>query len=98
MENLSSYNMDNPHPQGDVENPPPWVKSLLESGMVTEVYKFSKFIHGSSVLHPPPPPNPTAPTGGAISHHAQQGARTVVAVLYGEPLSPEASIFDLISF
>jgi len=36
--------------QGDVENPPRWVKDLLESGMVTEVYKFSKFIHGSAVL------------------------------------------------
>jgi SPX domain protein involved in polyphosphate accumulation len=33
-----------------VENPPQWVKGLLESGMVTEVYKFSKFIHGSAVL------------------------------------------------
>lgn len=36
--------------QGDVENPPAWVKDLLESGMVTEVYKFSKFIHGGAVL------------------------------------------------
>jgi len=36
--------------QGDVENPPQWVKDMLESGMVTEVYKFSKFIHGGAVL------------------------------------------------
>lgn len=36
--------------QGDVENPPVWVKDLLEGGWCTEVYKFSKFIHGSAVL------------------------------------------------
>ena len=36
--------------QGEVENPAQWVKDLLESGMCTEVYKFSKFIHGSAVL------------------------------------------------
>jgi SPX domain protein involved in polyphosphate accumulation len=36
--------------QGDVENPPTWVKDMISSGMVTEVYKFSKFIHGSAVL------------------------------------------------
>jgi hypothetical protein len=36
--------------QGDVENPPRWVKDMISSGMVTEVYKFSKFIHGSAVL------------------------------------------------
>ena len=36
--------------QGDVDNPPRWVKDMISSGMVTEVYKFSKFIHGSAVL------------------------------------------------
>jgi len=36
--------------QGDVDNPPNWVKDMISSGMVTEVYKFSKFIHGSAVL------------------------------------------------
>eukprot|EP00802_Teleaulax_amphioxeia_P000832 Tamp_00833.p1 GENE.Tamp_00833~~Tamp_00833.p1 ORF type:complete len:1007 (+),score=271.07 Tamp_00833:253-3273(+) len=36
--------------QGDIDNPPAWVKDMISSGMVTEVYKFSKFIHGSAVL------------------------------------------------
>ena len=36
--------------QGDIDNPPRWVKDMIASGMVTEVYKFSKFIHGSAVL------------------------------------------------
>lgn len=29
---------------------PPWVTELLESGMLLEVHKFSKFIHGCAVL------------------------------------------------
>ncbi len=33
-----------------MENPPTWVRELLDSGACTEVYKFSKFIHGSAVL------------------------------------------------
>jgi SPX domain protein involved in polyphosphate accumulation/uncharacterized membrane protein YidH (DUF202 family) len=36
--------------QGEVENPSQWVRDLLNSGMCTEVYKFSKFIHGGAVL------------------------------------------------
>lgn len=31
---------------------PPWVTELLESGMLLEVHKFSKFIHGCAVLLP----------------------------------------------
>mmetsp|Transcript_22465 Transcript_22465/g.53899 ORF Transcript_22465/g.53899 Transcript_22465/m.53899 type:complete len:971 (+) Transcript_22465:80-2992(+) len=36
--------------QGEVENPAQWVQDLLGGGMCTEVYKFSKFIHGGAVL------------------------------------------------
>ena len=31
---------------------PPWVTELLNSGMLLEVHKFSKFIHGCAVLLP----------------------------------------------
>eukprot|EP01025_Chloroclados_australasicus_P001127 TRINITY_DN103366_c0_g1_i1.p1 TRINITY_DN103366_c0_g1~~TRINITY_DN103366_c0_g1_i1.p1 ORF type:complete len:271 (-),score=22.62 TRINITY_DN103366_c0_g1_i1:275-1087(-) len=30
--------------------PPIWVQDLLNSGLLTEIHKFSKFIHGTSVL------------------------------------------------
>jgi len=36
--------------EGDA--PPSWVQELLQSGYVTEVHKFSKFIHGSATLLP----------------------------------------------
>ncbi|GMH45835.1 hypothetical protein BSKO_13798 [Bryopsis sp. KO-2023] len=32
------------------EEPPPWVQNILDSGMIVEVPKFSKFLHGSSLL------------------------------------------------
>lgn len=32
--------------------PPPWVQELLDSGYLTEVHKFSKFIHGTATLFP----------------------------------------------
>lgn len=31
---------------------PPWVTELIQSGMLSEVHKFSKFIHGCAVLLP----------------------------------------------
>ena len=31
---------------------PPWVTDLINSGMLMEVHKFSKFIHGCAVLLP----------------------------------------------
>ncbi|CAD7705264.1 unnamed protein product [Ostreobium quekettii] len=31
---------------------PAWVQELLDSGLCTEVYKFSKFIHGTATLFP----------------------------------------------
>jgi uncharacterized membrane protein YidH (DUF202 family) len=34
------------------EEAPEWIKELLESGYLTEVHKFSKFIHGSATLMP----------------------------------------------
>lgn len=34
------------------EEPPEWVTNLIESGMLTEVHKFSKFIHGCATLLP----------------------------------------------
>ena len=34
------------------ETAPAWVTELLESGMLTEVHKFSKFIHGTCTLFP----------------------------------------------
>jgi SPX domain protein involved in polyphosphate accumulation len=36
----------------DGEAPPEWVSDLMESGLVTEVHKMSKFIHGTAVLFP----------------------------------------------
>lgn len=32
--------------------PPEWVQDLMSSGLITEVHKMSKFIHGSAVLFP----------------------------------------------
>ncbi len=32
--------------------PPPQVQELIESGLLTEVHKFSKFIHGTATLFP----------------------------------------------
>lgn len=37
-------------PEG--EQPPEWVRDLMESGLITMVFKFSKFIHGTAVLFP----------------------------------------------
>lgn len=34
----------------DDEEPPQWVIDLINSGMLTEVHKFSKFVHGCAVL------------------------------------------------
>jgi len=34
------------------ESAPAWVKELIDSGLLTEVHKFSKFIHGSCTLYP----------------------------------------------
>lgn len=34
------------------ETAPAWVTELIESGMLTEVHKFSKFIHGTCTLFP----------------------------------------------
>ncbi|CAG9460086.1 unnamed protein product [Pedinophyceae sp. YPF-701] len=36
----------------DGEQPPQWVQELLASGYLTEVHKFSKFIHGTATLLP----------------------------------------------
>ncbi|KAG5176603.1 VTC domain-containing protein [Tribonema minus] len=35
----------------DEASTPPWITHLLKSGMLHEVHKFSKFIHGCAVLH-----------------------------------------------
>jgi len=37
-------------PEG--QTAPPWVQELLDSGYLTEVHKFSKFIHGTCTLFP----------------------------------------------
>ncbi|KAF8057149.1 VTC4 [Scenedesmus sp. PABB004] len=37
---------------GQGQEAPAWVQELLESGYLTEVHKFSKFIHGSCTLTP----------------------------------------------
>ncbi len=37
---------------GDESETPKWINELLESGMLHEVHKFSKFIHGCATLHP----------------------------------------------
>ncbi|KDD74760.1 VTC domain-containing protein [Helicosporidium sp. ATCC 50920] len=37
-------------PEGDAA--PDWVKDLMESGLITEVHKMSKFIHGTATLFP----------------------------------------------
>jgi uncharacterized membrane protein YidH (DUF202 family) len=37
-------------PEG--EAPPEWVQSMMNSGLITEVHKMSKFIHGTAVLFP----------------------------------------------
>lgn len=36
----------------DGEQPPEWVQDLMSSGLITEVHKMSKFIHGTAVLFP----------------------------------------------
>jgi uncharacterized membrane protein YidH (DUF202 family) len=36
----------------DGQTAPPWVQELLDSGYLTEVHKFSKFIHGTCTLFP----------------------------------------------
>ena len=36
----------------DGEDPPLWVQELLDSGLVHEVNKFSKFLHGTATLMP----------------------------------------------
>ena len=36
----------------DGEAPPEWVQGLMSSGLITEVHKMSKFIHGTAVLFP----------------------------------------------
>jgi uncharacterized membrane protein YidH (DUF202 family) len=38
--------------KGDSASPPQWVTDLQNSGMLYEVHKFSKFIHGCAVLLP----------------------------------------------
>ena len=35
---------------GEDSEPPPWVKDLQSSGMLHEVPRFSKFLHGCSAL------------------------------------------------
>ena len=37
-------------PEG--ESPPEWVQNMMSSGLITEVHKMSKFIHGTAVLFP----------------------------------------------
>ncbi|KAK2080664.1 hypothetical protein QBZ16_000518 [Prototheca wickerhamii] len=37
-------------PEG--ESPPEWVADLMDSGLITEVHKMSKFIHGTAALFP----------------------------------------------
>lgn len=36
----------------DGQAPPEWVQGLMTSGLITEVHKMSKFIHGGAVLFP----------------------------------------------
>ena len=38
--------------KGENMTPPKWVTALQNSGMLYEVHKFSKFIHGCAVIHP----------------------------------------------
>eukprot|EP00887_Chlorella_sp_A99_P007158 scaffold2.g7158.t1 len=38
-------------PDGE-QAPPEWVTELVDSGLLTEVHKFSKFIHGTATLFP----------------------------------------------
>ena len=37
---------------GEGQEVPAWLKDLMDSGLITEVHKFSKFIHGCSTLLP----------------------------------------------
>lgn len=37
---------------GEGEAPPEWVADLVDSGLLTEVHKFSKFLHGTAALFP----------------------------------------------
>jgi SPX domain protein involved in polyphosphate accumulation len=37
---------------GQGQTSPAWVQELLDSGYLTEVHKFSKFIHGTCTLMP----------------------------------------------
>ncbi|PSC71737.1 VTC domain-containing [Micractinium conductrix] len=37
---------------GEGDAPPDWVAELVDSGLLTEVHKFSKFIHGTATLFP----------------------------------------------
>lgn len=36
----------------DGQAPPEWVQNMMSSGLITEVHKMSKFIHGTAVLFP----------------------------------------------
>jgi hypothetical protein len=38
--------------KGENATPPKWVTELQNSGLLYEVHKFSKFIHGCAVMHP----------------------------------------------
>ena len=38
--------------KGENSTPPEWVTDLQNSGLLYEVHKFSKFIHGCAVMHP----------------------------------------------
>lgn len=38
--------------KGENSSPPKWVTDLQNSGLLYEVHKFSKFIHGCAVMHP----------------------------------------------
>lgn len=38
--------------KGENATPPKWVTDLQNSGLLYEVHKFSKFIHGCAVMHP----------------------------------------------
>jgi SPX domain protein involved in polyphosphate accumulation len=80
------------------ESAPAWVKELIDSGLLTEVHKFSKFIHGSCTLYPEmvqsvpywvddesvrPSMIMSAPRGAGVTRHAGRAA--------GEPSHPPHS-------
>ena len=53
-------------------DPPAWVEELVSSGRLTEVHKFSKFMHGCAALFPDVVQEVPYWRGGRASMHARR--------------------------